>query len=122
MKKLKILFILICAFQLFYLFYSRSNFKIEIFKNPFSKDAGVIYALSPAVIETNKILKKTKVSNFNLSDELIKDTYFYQRTIEFNYPIRLNKDSEFMFYQIKEEIPSGCLIVESGEFIKLIKC
>ena len=122
MKKLKVLFILICALQLFYLFHFRSNFKIEIFKNPFSKNAGIVYALSPAVIESNEILKKTKILNFNLSNELKKDTYFYQRSIEFNYPIRLNQDSQFIFYNIQEKIPSGCKITEAGKFIKLIKC
>jgi len=122
MKKLKVLFILICALQLFYLFHFRSNFKIEIFKNPFSKNAGIVYALSPAVIESNEILKKTKILNFNLSNELKKDTYFYQRSIEFNYPIRLNQDSQFIFYNIQEKIPSSCKITEAGKFIKLIKC
>ena len=56
MKKLKILFIIICAFQLYYLFQHRSNFKYEIIKNPFHKDAGIVYALSPAVIESKEII------------------------------------------------------------------
>ena len=121
-KKLKILFILICSLQIFYLFDSRSNFKIEIFKNAFSKNAGIIYALSPSVIESGEILIKTKILNFNLSNELKKDTYFYQRSIEFNYPIRLNQDSKFIFYSIHEKTPNSCQNIEVGKLIKLIKC
>ena len=102
MKKLKILFIIICAFQLYYLFQHRSNFKYEIIKNPFHKDAGIVYALSPAVIESKEIIKNKEVLNFNLSENLIKDTYFYQRSIEFNYPVRLNKSSQFIFYNLEE--------------------
>ncbi len=122
MKKLKILFIIICAFQLYYLFQHRSNFKYEIIKNPFHKDAGIVYALSPAVIESKKIIKNKEVLNFNLSENLIKDTYFYQRSIEFNYPVRLNKSSQFIFYNLEEDIPNNCQVIETGKYVKLIQC
>jgi len=121
-KKLKILFIIICSLQIFYLFDSRSNFKIEIFKNAFSKNAGIIYALSPSVVESGEILIKTKILNFDLSNELKKDTYFYQRSIEFNYPIRIKKDSNFIIYSINESILNTCIILETGKYIKLVKC
>ena len=123
MKKLKILFIFVCALQLFYLFNNRSNFKIEILKDPFSKNSGIIYALTPAVIESKNILTKYNLPDFNLSNDLKKiDTYFYQRSVEFNYPIRLKKDSKFIFYKINENIFDSCEIVEEGEFIKLARC
>ena len=70
MKKLKILFILVCAIQHYYLLHHRSNFNYEIIKNPFHKDAGVIYALSPAVIESKEIIKNQGLLNFNLSEDL----------------------------------------------------
>ena len=122
MKKLKILFIIICAFQLYYLFQHRSNFKYEIIKNPFHKEAGIVYALSPAVIESKEIIKNKEVLNFNLSENLIKDTYFYQRSIEFNYPVRLNKSSQFIFYNLEEDIPNNCQVIETGKYVKLIQC
>ena len=122
MKKLKILFILVCAFQLYYLLHHRSNFNYEIIKNPFHKDAGVIYALSPAVIESKEIIKNQGLLNFNLSEDLKKDTYFYQRSIEFNYPIRLNNSSQFIFYNLDEDIPNNCQAIESGKYIKLVQC
>lgn len=123
MKKLKILFIFVCAFQLFYLFNNRSNFKIEILKDPFSKNSGIIYALTPAVIESKNILTKYNLPDFNLSNDLKKiDIYFYQRSVEFNYPIRLKKDSKFIFYKINENIFDSCELVEEGAFIKLARC
>ena len=123
MKKLKILFIFVCALQLFYLFNNRSNFKIEILKDPFSKNSGIIYALTPAVIESKNILTKYNLPDFNLSNDLKKiDTYFYQRSVEFNYPIRLKKDSKFIFYKINENIFDSCELVEEGAFIKLARC
>ena len=122
MKKLKILFIFVCAFQLFYLLNYRSNFKIEVLKDPFSKNSGIIYALSPAVIESKNILTKYNLPDFNLSDLKKKDIYFYQRSVEFNYPIRLKKDSKFIFYKINENIFDSCELVEEGTFIKLARC
>ena len=124
MKKLKILFIFVCAFQLFYLLNNRSNFEIEVLKDPFSKNSGIIYALSPAVIESKNILTKYNLPDFNLSNDLKKkeNTYFYQRSVEFNYPIRLKKDSKFIFYKINENIFDSCELVEEGTFIKLARC
>jgi len=121
-KKIKILFITICIIQLFYLLNSRSGFKYEIIKNPFGKDSGISYALSSQVIESNNIIKKHKLADFNLSNDLVKDTYFYQRSIEFNYPIRLNQNSKFIFYFVEEAIPDNCQIIDVGEYLQLTKC
>ena len=97
-KKLKFFFIILCVIQLFYIFHFRSGFKYEIIKNPFNESSGISYALSAEVIEANSILKKQKVIDFNLSESLKKDTYLYQRTIEFNYPIRVSENSKNIFF------------------------
>ena len=121
-KKLKIFFLIICIIQLFYIFYFRSEFKYEIIKNPFNENSGIIYALSPAVIESNNILKKYKVIDFNLSEGIKKDTYLYQRSIEFNYPIRINETSQLIFFLNDEDIPNTCKVVEAGKYLKFIQC
>ena len=105
-----------------YIFYFRSGFKYEIIKNPFNENSGIDYALSPEVIESNNILKKHKAVDFNLSDVLKKDTYLYQRSIEFNYPIRINKTSRFIFFLNDEDISDTCKVIESGKYLKLTKC
>ena len=121
-KKIKIFFFLLCLFQLFYLFHSRSNFQYEIIKNPFKENSGTIYSLSSKVIELNNILKKQKGTNFNLSDELKKDNYLYQRSIEFNYPIRINENSKLIFFNLNEQVSNNCKIIESGKYLKLGLC
>ena len=121
-KKVKIFFFLLCLFQLFYLFHSRSNFQYEIIKNPFKKNSGTVYSLSSKVIELNTILKKQKGTNFNLSDELKKDNYLYQRSIEFNYPIRINENSKLIFFNLNEQVSNNCKIIESGKYLKLAQC
>ena len=121
-NKLKILFLAICVLQLFYLFHFRSGFKYQIIKNPFGVNSGIDFALTPMVIESKKILKNQKLSTFNVSAVLRNDGYFYQRTIEFNYPIRLEKSSKSIFYLLEEKMPDNCNILESGNYLKLIQC
>ena len=121
-KKFKFFFLILCIIQLFYIFHFRSGFKYEIIKNPFNKNAGIFYALYPAVIESNDILKKHKATDFNLSEGLKKDTYLYQRSIEFNYPIKINEASEFIFFYRDEDIPNSCRVLETGKYLKLTQC
>ena len=121
-KKFKFFFIILCVIQLFYIFHFRSGFKYEIIKNPFNENAGISYALSAEVIEANSILKKQKVIDFNLSEGLKKDTYLYQRIIEFNYPIRINESSKLIFFLNAEDIPNTCKVIETGKYLKLTQC
>ena len=121
-KKFKFFFLLVCIIQLFYIFYFRSGFKYEIIKNPFNENSGINYALSSEVIESNDILKKHKAIDFNLSEGLKKDTYLYQRIIEFNFPIRINESSKLIFYLNTEDIPNACKIIEIGKYLTLTEC
>jgi len=121
-NKLKFLFIVICLVQIAYIFQFRSGFQFEVIKNPFNKNSGVFYALPSEVIESKKILKKSKLINFNLSELIKKDTYLYQRTIEFNYPVKINKNSNFIILLNEENVPNNCKLIESEKYLKLIKC
>ena len=121
MKKIKFFFLILCLLQLFYMYF-KSGFKYEIIKNPFNKNAGISYAVSGEVIETNKVLKKQKVINFNLSEGFKNNYYLYQRTIEYNYPIRMNETSKLVLFLNTEEIANDCKIIETGKYLKLTQC
>ena len=121
-KKFKFFFLILCITQLFYIFHFRSGFKYEIIKSPFNEKSGIHYALSSEIIELNGILIKHKATNFNLSKGLKKDTYLYQRSIEFNYPIRINEHSRLIFFLNAEEIPNTCKVIETGTYLKLTQC
>jgi hypothetical protein len=121
-KKTKILFLIICILQLFYLFNFRSGFQYEIIKDPFNENSGISYAVSSEVIESRDILKKYEATRFNLSKKLKDDVYFYQRSLEFNYPIRINQSSKFVFFSINEDISEKCKVIETGKYLKLTQC
>ena len=121
-KKLKFFFLILCVIQLFYMFHFRSGFKYEIIQNPFNENAGISYALSAEIIEANSILKKQKVIDFNLSEGIKKDTYLYQRSIEFNYPIRINETSQLIFFLNDEDTPNTCKVIKTGKYLKFTQC
>jgi hypothetical protein len=108
--------------QLFYLLYHRSDFKFTILKNSFNINSGKTFAVSPEVIESNNILINNKINNFNMSKKLKNDTYFYQRFVEFNYPIRIKINSKYIFFLIDEEITNDCILHETGVYLKIAKC
>ena len=118
----KVFLVVICILQLLYLLNLRSGFQYEIFKDPFTENSGLSYALSPEIIESKKILKNQKINHFNLSENLRKKNYFFQRAIEFNYPIRMLDESKLLLFELKEELPSNCKLIESGQYLKLAKC
>lgn len=121
-KKIRILFLIVCIIQLFYIFHSRSGFQYEVIKNPFKANSGVSFVVSPEIIETNNILKKHKAIDFNLS-KIVKDNgYLYKKSVEFNYPIIMNENSKKFFFLKEEKIPVNCAVVETGEYFQFIEC
>jgi len=119
---IKFLFIFICVVQLFYIFHFRSGFNYEIIKNPFSKDAGILQAVSPEVTESKRFLTKHSLSDFSLSIGIKENTYLYQRFIEFNYPIRFKDESISVFFLKNENLPVKCEVIDEGEYLKFTKC
>ena len=121
-KKIRILFIIICILQLFYIFQFRSGFQYEVIKNPFKKDSGISFVVRPEIIETSNILKKHKVKDFNLSKIIKNNGYLYKKTIEFNYPIRMDENSKMFFFLNNENIPNNCKVIETGKYFKFTQC
>tara|TARA_B100001123_G_C14317122_1_gene633675 strand:+ start:71 stop:448 length:378 start_codon:yes stop_codon:yes gene_type:complete len=119
---IKIIFILICILQLFYIFYFRSGFSYDIIKNPFEKNTGISLAVSQEVLESKNIIDENNIVSFNYSDRIKKNTYLYQRIIEFNYPIRFNNKSNLFFYLKEENLPDKCTIIEQKKYLKFAKC
>ena len=123
LKKNKILvfFFIFGLLQIFYLFNKRSNFNFEILKNPLKKNSYVDFVLEEPVIEAKKIIKSQNLEKFNLSKKLNdKNSYFYQRVIEYSYPSRMDTQEKYTFFMLEEV--NDCKEVFKGKFIELKKC
>jgi hypothetical protein len=121
-KKIKFVLIIIIFIQLFYISNQRLSFKIEIFKNSFLNSYGSKFVMTDDLVELKKISKDLKLKKFNISKNLQKNTFFYQRSIEFLYPIKFDKNLKKIFYALKEQIPYNCTILSKFEYLMLIKC
>ena len=121
-KKVYFFFVILCLIQLFYLLHYRSAFKFEILKDPFSINSGRSYAVSPEIIESNFILSRDSIPNFSLSQKIRENEYFYQRFVEFNYPIKIKNNSSYKFFLINEDILENCVLYKTGKYLKLTKC
>ena len=120
-NKTLIFFFLFGLLQIYYLYSKRSNFDFKVLLNPFKENSYLEKVLEKPVLETKTILQAKKLKKFNLSESLSnKDSYFYQRIIEYNYPIRLDENSEYIFFLKNEK--SNCKAIHKGKFIDLKKC
>ena len=121
-NKIKILLVILIFFQLFYIANKRLTFKTEILKKSFLKDFGSEYVMTSDILELKEITKNLKLEKFNISEELSENVFFFQRTIEFLYPIKIDKKSENIFFSSEEEIPNNCNIVNQYKHLTLAKC
>ncbi len=77
--------------------------------------------MEKTVIETKQIIQSNNLKKFNLSQKLgDKDSFLYQRIIEYNYPVRMDSKEKYTFFLLGEK--NSCEDVFIGQFIELKKC
>ena len=121
-KIIKLLLIILIFFQLLYVANKRLSFKKEIFLNAFKKNFGSEYIISPDISELKDLSKNLKLNEINISKKLYDNVFFYQRSVEFLYPIKVTDKAKVTFYLIDESIEKNCEIIKSFKYLKAIKC
>ena len=121
-NKIKFILVFLIFFQLFYIANKRLAFKTEILKNSFLKDFGSEYVMTSDILELKKITNDLKLEKFNISKKLTENVFFFQRSIEFLYPIKIDKQSKNTFFSSEEEIPNSCNILNQYKHLKHAKC
>ena len=109
-KKAKFLLILIIVLQLIYIANKKANFSFDVFINSFKPNYGAEYILAEEILELKSITNNKEFTSFNISKKLKNNDYFYQRSVEYLYPIRLNEQFNKIFFSINEKIPNTCII------------
>jgi len=121
-KKIKCALAIIIFIQLFYISHHKLKFKVEIIKSSFIENFGSKYIITNDILELKKISKNLKLKKFNLSKNLKNNAFFNQRSIEFLYPIRFDKNFIKVFFLLNEKIPFNCTILNKFEYLILAKC
>ena len=121
-NKIKFILVFLIFLQLFYIANKRLVFETEIFKKSFLKDFGSEYVMTSDILELKKITNDLKLEKFNISKKLTKNVFFFQRSIEFLYPIKIDKKSENIFFSSEEQIPNNCNILNQYKYLNYVKC
>ena len=114
------LIVIICLIKLFHIGYYRVNFSTNLLFHSFEKDFANNQAVSDNVLEAYQLIRKSKISNFNLSNKLYSNGYFKQRIVEFSYPIRLDANSQFVLALSDSRL--SCKVKLESKRIKLYEC
>tara|TARA_B100000575_G_C22879445_1_gene512537 strand:- start:212 stop:589 length:378 start_codon:yes stop_codon:yes gene_type:complete len=120
-KNVQFFLIISIIIQLIYIILLKIEFKPTYILNSFKKDFKGDLKLPNETIEIKEILSKTNDSSFNLSNEFKKDSFKYQRTIEYIYPFKLNQNYKFYFEFLGEQ-NSKCQLISKHKFIQISKC
>jgi len=115
--KIKILLISLILIQLLYIANKRVNFEYEILGNSFSKNTGIKNIIPEKVVEIKKILNNQNKKKFNISKKFKKNVYLFERSIEFLYPLKYDKNEKQVFFLINEKIPNNCTNINEYKFI-----
>tara|TARA_B100001167_G_C16534866_1_gene196192 strand:- start:116 stop:502 length:387 start_codon:yes stop_codon:yes gene_type:complete len=121
-NKIKFILVFLIFLQLFYIANKRLDFETEIFKKSFLKDFGSEYVMTSDILELKKITNDLKLEKFNISKKLTENVFFFQRSIEFLYPIKIDKKSKNIFFSSEEVIPNNCNILNQYEHLNHVKC
>ena len=70
----------------------------------------------------NILLLITQNSEITLSEYLSNNALFYQRTVEFLYPIKIVKENNKIFFSIDEKIPQECKILKKYNYLIWVQC
>ena len=109
-KKNNFFLIIILAIQLFLIANKKLDFKFNILLNSFTKNFGSEYSLPKKLIELKDYSIKSDFKEINLSSKLKQNIFFYQRSVEFLFPIKILNKSKKTFFSFKEDIPNTCQI------------
>ncbi len=121
-KKAKFILILIIILQLIYIANKKVNFSFDVLVNSFQPNYGSKYIFPENILELKIITEKEKFTYFNISKKLKNDVYFYQRSVEYLYPIRLNEKFERIFFSVEEKIPNTCILKKKYKHFILAQC
>lgn len=98
----------------------RNSFSINLLNHFYKKGVGMEEGVkNKKILNIISIIEKNNLTNFNLSEELLKSIKIKQRVFEGSYPSRFNKESKNL---ITKNPQNNCEIKDKNKNIYLIIC
>ena len=120
-KIIKYLVLFTIFAQLFYISQERLNFNWINLTNSFKKNYKGDLSLPKETLELAEIIEKESLNSYKLDNSFLDNQYIYQRTVEYIYPVRINKNLNESF-SLKNTKDENCKIIKSYKNINKLKC
>ncbi len=120
-KIIKYLILFTIFAQLFYISQERLNFNWINLTNSFKKNYKGDLSLPKETLELAEIIEKESLNSYKLDNSFLDNQYIYQRTVEYIYPVRINKNLNESF-SLKNTKDENCKIIKSYKNINKLKC
>lgn len=120
-KIIKYLVLFTIFAQLFYISQERLNFNWINLTNSFKKNYKGDLSLPKETLELAEIIEKESLNSYKLDNSFLDNQYIYQRTVEYIYPVRLNKNLN-EYFSLKNTKDENCKIIKSYKNINKLKC
>lgn len=120
-KIIKYLILFTIFAQLFYISQERINFNWINLTNSFKKNYKGDLSLPKETVELAEIIEKESLNSYKLDNSFLNNQYIYQRTVEYIYPVRINKNLNESF-SLKNTKDENCKIIKSYTNINKLKC
>ena len=120
-KIIKYLVLFTIFAQLFYISQERINFNWINLTNSFKKNYKGDLSLPKETVELAEIIEKESLNSYKLDNSFLNNQYIYQRTVEYIYPVRINKNLNESF-SLKNTKDENCKIIKSYTNINKLKC
>ena len=120
-KIIKYLILFTIFAQLFYISQERINFNWINLTNSFKKNYKGDLSLPKETLELAEIIEKESLNSYKLDNSFLNNQYIYQRTVEYIYPVRINKNLNESF-SLKNTKDENCKIIKSYKNINKLKC
>ena len=120
-KIIKYLILFTIFAQLFYISQERLNFNWINLTNSFKKNYKGDLSLPKETLELAEIIEKESLNSYKLDNSFLDNQYIYQRTVEYIYPVRINKNLNESF-SLKNTKDENCKIIKSYTNINKLKC
>ena len=115
-KKIIFLLFILCLIKLYHIADRSLNFSTKLLMNSFKPYAGEESSLLNSgtdVIPIRNFFLSNNISEFKLSEEIIKNhEMYYQRIIEFSYPIKIKKNATILVAHKIGDEHSNCNLIE----------
>ena len=125
-EKLFYLLFVLCLIKLYHIADQSLKFSPNLLVNSFNQNVGEKISLGKTaddVIQIRNFFLSKNILEFNLSEEILQNyEIYYQRIIEFTYPIKMKQNAQILVSHNEEDIKKNCKLLHLTQTFNIYEC